>query len=220
MKKLVFAAAFLMLLPSTSQAFSVNLVTDIHAGSSISCGDFVCVPSWQSAFQEFLDKTEGLIITVGDNTDQAKKNYAAQLRVMTSGREIYWANGNHDKKVYVGGSKHYIIDKEDWRIVLVDYKSCGQKDINWLKKTLKNYKDKKVAAVMHYPIFMPVNYNFKINKDCKKIEKVFRDYNVDYVFSGHRHGDNWTRVYNGVTYHALLGLTYGFGINYETIDLQ
>jgi len=137
---------------------------------------------------------------------------------MTSEREIYWANGNHDKKVYVGGSKHYIIDKDDWRIVLVDYKSCGQKDIKWLKNTLKYYKDKKVAAVMHYPVFR--QGTIKIQKDCRKIEKVFRDYKVDYVFSGHWHGDSWTREYNGVTYQAIQGLTQGFATNYKTLELD
>jgi predicted MPP superfamily phosphohydrolase len=218
MKKLLFIAALALFTPSTTQALTINLVSDIHAGSSPECGDYKCVPNWQEAFQSFLDSTEGLVVTVGDNTDQAKKNYAAQLRTMAEGREIYWANGNHDKKVYLGDSKHYVIDKEDWRIVLIDYKSCGKKDVNWLKRVLKNYKEEKVAAVLHYPIFKPVT--FKVNKDCKKIEKVFRDYKVDYVFSGHRHGDSWTREYNGVTYQAIQGLTQGFATNYKTMELE
>ena len=217
MKKLLILAGALFF-PLTSQALTVNLVSDIHAGNSARCGDFVCVPQWQDSFQEFLDETEGLIISVGDNTDVASKSYAAQLRQMTSGRDVLWANGNHDSKVYVGGSKHYAVNKDDWRIVVVDYKNCGQKDIKWVKNALSGYKEKKVAAVLHYPIF--TDGTTKVKKDCKKIEKVFRDYKVDYVFSGHKHGDFWTKQYKGVTYQAIEGLTHGSRINYKTMELD
>jgi predicted phosphohydrolase len=216
---LLFAAATIFFFtPLSAKAFTLNLVSDIHAGNSDNCGDFKCVPRWREAFQEFLDETEGLIVTVGDNTDMTSKTYATELRQMAEGREIYWANGNHDKKVYVGGSKHYVIDEDDWRIVLIDYKNCGKKDVNWLKKTLKNYKTAKVAAVLHYPVFK--RETAKIQKDCKKIEKVFRDYSVDYVFSGHWHGDEWTRTYNGVSYRAIKGLTNGFATNYLSLELE
>lgn len=217
MKKLILILAIL-LFPFSTKAMTLNIVSDIHAGNSTSCTSYRCVPKWKESFQNFLNETNGTIVTVGDNTDKASKTYAQELRNMTSNREIYWANGNHDKKVYVGGSKHYIIDKDDWRIVIIDHKSCGSKDINWLKSNLKNYKDKKVVAFLHYPVFK--QGSTKISKDCKKIKKLFEEYKIDYVFSGHWHGDHWMRESNGVTYKAIQGLTNGYSVNYQTIEFK
>ncbi len=205
MKKLILILAIL-LFPFSVKAMTVNIVSDIHAGNS----------GWKQSFQQFLDETKGTIITVGDNTDNASKTYAKELREMTKGREIYWANGNHDKKVYVGGSKHYAFNKDDWRIVIADYKKCSRNDLKWLKSNLKNYKDKKVAVFLHYPVFN--QDSLKKGKDCKKVDDLFQKYKVDYVFSGHWHGDHWTREINGVTYKAIQGLTNNYNINYQTID--
>ncbi|EKE20173.1 MAG: hypothetical protein ACD_8C00047G0015 [uncultured bacterium] len=216
--KNIIVLVLILLFPLPGKALTLNVVADIHAGGTNRCGDFVCVPRWKTAFQEVLNKTKGIIVTLGDNTERGEKKYATQLKEMTAGRDVYWANGNHDKKLQVGGSKHYSFNKEDWRIVIVDYKNCGKGDVNWPKKQLNGYGDKKVAIFMHYPVF---KYGTDgVLKDCKKINDVFKKYKVDYVFSGHRHGDFWKREYGGIKYQAIQGLTNRFDLNYEVINLE
>ncbi len=218
MKKILFGLIPIFLFfPFFAEALTVNFVSDIHAGSSKYCEGDKCVPKWKSAFQEVLDKTEGMIITTGDNTDEGSKIYAEKLRNMTTEEEIYWANGNHDKHVYVGGKRHYIVKKGDWTIVIADYeKDCGKKEHPWLKSTLSRYKNDKVMVVMHIPVFK--KGTTKIDKKCKKTEKIFDKYDVDYVFSGHWHSDHWTRKYHGITYVAIQGLTNGRETNYKVME--
>jgi 3',5'-cyclic AMP phosphodiesterase CpdA len=151
--------------------------------------------------------------------DKPNKNLKNELIQMATGREIYWANGNHDHNMYIGGRKHYVVDKDDWRIVIL--KAGADKSISelkWLKKQLTDYKDKKVIVLEHQPIFR--QGTTKILSRHKKIEKIYEQYSVDYVFSGHWHGDEWSRVVNGVTYRTLRGLTYGLGSYYYTIDFE
>lgn len=214
----IIAYFTLFLLPVRAEALTVNFVSDIHAQRVDSCTN-ECVPKWKSALKEVLDKTEGMIITAGDNTDKASKVYAQKLRDMTKGEEIYWANGNHDKDIYVGGKKHYVIDRDGWRIILIHYKNCATSDERlWLKGRLKDYKNKKVIAVLHYPIFKSDLKSVK--DDCRKVENIFNDYNVDYVFSGHIHDANWTKKYHGVIYKAIRALAYGHKTNYLTISFE
>jgi hypothetical protein len=221
MKKtfLVLSLFIVIFFPCKSAALTVNVVTDIQAGNVNSCTNYRCITNWKSSFQEFLDNTSGMILTVGDNLDTPNLSVKEALLKMAGEREIYWANGNHDKKMYVGGLKHYVIDKEDWRIIILASSAARSKsERQWLESKLKGFEDKKVLVLEHHPIFR--QGKTKVLSNQKSIKKIYEKYKVDYVFSGHWHGDKYTRTINGVTYQAFQGLTYGYKINYKTVELD
>ncbi len=231
MKKIIaflIATAFFVS-PFSASAFQVTLVSDIHMGVP-NCTTYRCGPKAESALQKVLDETgDSLIITAGDNTDASsiknkKKAIASRkaskekLLSLVGEREVLWANGNHDRETYLSGREYYSYDKDNWRIIVIHTTEITKKkkQYNWLVEQLKT--DKKIMVVMHHPIFNRKSH--KLISGYKKIEKLFSKNKVQYVLSGHWHEDNWTRVYNGVTYKALHGLTYENGVHYETMNLE
>ena len=222
MNNLIFFVVFSMIFisPFSASAFQVAVVSDIHMGA-LGCTTYKCGPRAQSALQKVLDDTGDMpVISVGDNMDHGNKADKAKLLNMTQGRNVLWTNGNHDKKVYVSGKEYFSYDINNWRIIVTHSTEINhsKKQYNWLVQQLKT--DKKVMIVSHFPIFRRFDGRFIGN--YKKVEKLYnqnRD-KIKYVLSGHWHEDNWTRVYDGVTYKAIMGLTYNGGTNYEIMNLD
>lgn len=214
----IFIAVFIFL-SSGAKALTINFVTDIQASNKSLCTLYKCLPRWKSAFQTFLDNTSGMIITVGDNTDDRDKSVKNELLQMTAGREIYWGNGNHDKTMYLGGAPHYVIDKDDWRIIILRSSAAKyDSELKWLREQMKGYEDKKVMIVEHHPIF---RWNsFEVVPRHKKIKKIYEQYNVDWVFSGHWHSEEWAKEIKGVNYRAFKALTYGRKTHYYTLEFE
>jgi predicted MPP superfamily phosphohydrolase len=208
----------------------IGFVTDIHAGlePTKKKGSGIIAPA---DFEKNLTtalksmKDEDYVIALGDNIDQRGdcQKYADKLKEITKGYDMLWVKGNHDKDAcfpFLSSELQYYIDKNGWRIIVVnnsywypkDQRNKGkdnigfieQPQIDWLKNALNT--DKKVLIAMHIPMFNDNGdgKSFTLRKDYVDFKKMLEEHgNVKYVFSGHYHNDNWHMEENGINYYIL-----------------
>lgn len=238
MKKILIAISaiillFLATLAITSyiflkeRPFPVALISDIHMGSP-GCQRSKCGDKAESALREVLDKTKGmLVISGGDNTDASefskdqvtaskiRDGYKKKLLEIVGDRKVLWTNGNHDRLTYVGGQEYFSYDENNWRFIVI-HTTDVEDQLDWLEKQLKT--DKNKVVIMHHPVFKQGTENIQPRYEI--LMKLFRENDVSYVLSGHWHADNWERIVDGVTYKAMLGLTFDYKTNYEILNLD
>ena len=137
MKKIIIAIG-LILLPLNCFAFSVGVVSDIHAGSKKTRmeqgGLSIVYPSkavsyFEKAVQQMKAKGVDLIVVLGDIVqDNSKKNYPKLKKIeQTYGIKVLWVMGNHDnannfKKYF--GSDDYTYETNGIKFVVKNVSTC------------------------------------------------------------------------------------------------
>jgi len=229
-------------LPSV-EAFTLNVTSDIHAGSQkkrdyskSTPGNIIYPSKGVSYFSAFLNQPGDIYIALGDNSNKCKdaKKYDKKLRkaVDKSGKQVYFGFGNHDCDKgfkYLSGSKYYSVDKDGWRIIVmnseeVSYNPTGQNDggfsdeqIKWLKEKLDT--DKKIVIAISKPPFRKDTVTPK--PTYEKFFEAIKDTNVKHVLGGDYHVVHKTKEVDGVKYHFVQALTLkGSQGRYLKLDLD
>lgn len=233
--------------------YKIGIITDIHAASqhmrATENPDNIIYPyKYKTLLPEVLSKmkAEGVkvIINLGDVTNNESMKHAGEAKRMIEEEEIeaVWVKGNHEtveskimSDVLDVSNNYYFMDKESWRIIVLDSSEgpdnkdnflvyawydggIGDAQLSWLREALKT--DKDVIIAMHHPIWNKETIG-SINPVYKEFEEAIENSgNVRYVFSGHWHTPYWERELNGIKYYGIsafiLDGAEGF---YKTLDL-
>lgn len=220
----VFVFVLLFGLASSADAFTLNVTSDIHAGkqkkrdyTKYQAGNIVYPKKGESFFKAFLNNPGDLYIALGDNSNTCSdaKKYDQKLAkaVAKSGKQVLFGYGNHDCDKgykYLSSAKHYVVDKEDWRIIVLNGEegdSTGgfsKSQMDWFEDKLDT--DKKVVVAVSKPVFQ---------KDLVTPKPTFSEFlsivkkhdNIKHVLGGDYHVFHETREYDGVKYHFVQALT-------------
>ncbi|KKP68498.1 MAG: hypothetical protein UR66_C0005G0045 [Candidatus Moranbacteria bacterium GW2011_GWE1_35_17] len=202
MKKFVVALVLFFMFPVFCNAFTVNITSDMHAGSKNKrdkgdrdgVNNVTYPKKWKKNFRNFIKDPADLYLILGDNINGSKKDYKLyrdmRLVVNKKKRAALFVKGNHDtdkKYNYLAAKKYYITDKDNWRIIVLDTNETNkitQTQLDWFKEMLNT--DKKVLVAMHEPPFV-VNSTEPIGEFGPFLEIVKEHENIKYVLSGHSH---------------------------------
>ena len=234
--KIILVAAILaqtLILPLAASAFSIVVLTDIHADSykkikSKETNSVIYPKKYRFCLNEIKNLKPDLVIATGDLANRGQKKYYKNLQSLMLGTQTLWVKGNHDGKGFSYlASDNYYADFENWRFIVLDSSekfgsSTGYLDdsqIPQLNEWLKT--DKNVAIAMHHPPFF---YNSRSGIYTSEKNLQYNDFfnaltpNVKYVFTGHWHFDQRTEV-GGTTFLTQKALTQDNGCNYTNLNL-
>jgi predicted phosphodiesterase len=216
--KILYLLAFI---PFTCSAFSVGIISDIHAGSmnSREAGRSIVYPrSSVKYFEMFLKKMRGdgvsLVISLGDNTQSSEKKYYKRLKAIENKYKIkvLWVKGNHDGKYEsILGPNNFVYDKDNVRFIGLNTTDCPKNRIimGCLSQTQKDYlennKNDNTIILQHHP---------NVIEDTCEPRDEFSDEMGLKVLAGHYHQKmscEDTRVFPALTEHKNL--------NYSIIEL-
>ncbi len=203
------------------------------------------VDCWEHICQLMLEETPNFVIHVGDmvsyghNKDDWTDEFLRQANMLFSHVPVYPAIGNHemnDEKYYqyfahTYDDAFYSIKKGNLRVIFVDTNKDileGSFRYHRLEQTLANCKEQWKIVVHHHPLFTSdvASYRSSLQAVSDKgdpnlfqLKKLYEDYGVDLVLSGHVHGyersfpisKNHIDNENGVTYVITAG--GGGGLN-------
>jgi len=223
----------MLLLPLAAGAFSVAVLTDIHADSykkisNKETGSVIYPQKYKFCLNEIKSLKPDLVIATGDLVNRGQKKYYKSLQDIMLGTQTLWVKGNHDSRYFsLLASDNYYVDFENWRFIVLDSSekfgsSTGYLDnsqISLLDEWLKT--DKNVAISMHHPPFF---YNSRSGIYTSEKNQQYDDFfnaltpNVKYVFTGHWHFNQRTEV-GGTTFLTQKALTQDNGCNYTVLNL-
>ncbi|HPN54439.1 MAG TPA: metallophosphoesterase [Candidatus Moranbacteria bacterium] len=156
---------------SYSQAFSLGIITDIHAGGSKDVERSeknIMYPSRYCINLERIKKSGvDYILSLGDNTLNGKESEAKKALKCMKGYDVLWVKGNHDKEVawqFFRTPNYYSKQIENWKIIVLDSSkidpssSGGFRDdqLEWLKKELNENDSNDIENIfiaMHHNVF-------------------------------------------------------------------
>lgn len=223
----VFVFVILFGITSSAEAFTLNVTSDIHAGkqkkrdySRYTQGNIVYPKKGEAFFKGFLAQKGDVYIALGDNSNKCSdaKKYDKKLAkaVAKSGKQVYFGFGNHDCDKgykYLSSAKHYVVDKEGWRIIVLNGEEGDQtggfssSQLEWFEKQLDT--DKKVVVAVSKPAFQIDLITPKPTfKDFLSIVK--KHDNIKHVLGGDYHVHHVTKEfeeYEGVKFHFVQALT-------------
>ncbi len=174
MKYLVILSALFFLFISSfsySQAFSLGIVADIHAGGSkdiIRSEKNVLYPNRYCINLEGIKKSDvDYILTLGDNTQNGKESEAKRVLNCMRGYDVLWTKGNHDKEVawqLFKTPNYYSKQIENWKIIVMDSSKVNpnssggflDEQLDWLKKELSENDSEDIENIFiatHHNIF-------------------------------------------------------------------
>jgi 3',5'-cyclic AMP phosphodiesterase CpdA len=166
------------------------------------------------------DRSIVFAVHVGDFTEAGTlAEYQKYLSInKTANFPIYSVLGNHD--AYKGGWRNFLkligplnysFDYENSHFIVVNNAFRGFFDLDqlyWLEKELKTNKDKNLFVFFHKPLFDPLemdnNHVMDSRHLAEKLEALFSQYRVKYVFAGHLHAYGRADK-DGVTYIVASG---------------
>lgn len=245
MKKLLVAVLAIAIGFGTVQsasAFTLNVTSDIHAGkqkkrdyNKYTPGNVVYPKKGEAFFKNFLKNSGDVYLALGDNSNKCSdaKKYDQKLAkaVAKSGKQVYFGFGNHDCDKgfkYLSSKKYYTIDKDNWRIIVLNSEEgadatggFNNSQLEWFKEQLNT--DKKVVVAASKPAF---------EKDLKTPKPSFKEYlsiikdheNIKHVLGGDYHVFHTTKEfdeYDGVKFHFVQALTLkGSQGRYLKLDLE
>ena len=156
-------------------------------------------------------------IIMGTSSDAAviKRQFADFLKAVSIlNCHVYVAAGNHeistengrnsfDKLFSSEGKTYYYFDYKNVYFIVLDAYEEGNwgaikgEELSWLKSLLPTLKAEKVFVFLHPPVYSYLNpdcitdgskkISFSDKKNQDDIRELFKDNNVDGVFSGHEH---------------------------------
>lgn len=166
-KQVIFLAfSLLLLIPFQTQAISLGIVSDIHAGSTklVSEGrKNWFYPNHYCANLEGVKKSGAdYILALGDNTLNGRESEATGVIDCLKGYRVFWVKGNHDKEVawkYFNTPNYYSKMIGNWKLIVLDSSkkypggSGGlfPEQLIWLEKEL--FDGENIIIAMHHHIF-------------------------------------------------------------------
>jgi Calcineurin-like phosphoesterase len=244
MKKLLFIIILaVMAIPTTSQAFTLNVTSDIHAGkqktrnyTKYTPGNVIYPKKGESFFKAFLNRPGDIYLALGDNSNTCgdAKKYDQKLAkaVAKSGKRVYFGYGNHDCDKgykYLSSSKNYVVDRDDWRIIVLNSEEkdsavgggFSDAQMDWFEKQLDT--DRKVVVAASKPAF---DKTYTVPKPTfeRFLSIVKKHENVKHVLGGDYHVYHFMKEYEeypGVKFHAVQSLTLkGSQGRYLSLELK
>lgn len=164
---------------------------------------------------EILKRKPDFIIQLGDILIEGTEREYEYVEKLLRNVNIpfYIVPGNHDLykdpkgerfQKFTGRPLYYYFDYENARFIILNNSSgvLGKIQLEWLINVLKETHKKYKFVFMHQPVISPGLF-FLFHKadplESKILMKLFEEYHVDYVFSGHIHMC-YRKEINGVVY--------------------
>lgn len=166
----------------------------------------VCQTTGSAATAKILDTIEGLVFTLGDNSDGSAADYACYDQ--TWGRfkaRTHPVPGNHDYSVpgaseyfkYFGASAgdpdkgYYSYDVGTWHIVALNSEidtTANSPQVEWLRADLQAHPATCTVAMLHRPLFSSGLHGNDGNENkTRPLWDVLYEYGADLVLAGHDH---------------------------------
>jgi len=234
-KKEIFLTIILiqtLIFPSVASAFSIAVISDIHADSYKKINNrennIIYPKNYKRCLNKIKKSKPDLVIATGDLVNRGQKKYYKKLQEIMRGTQTLWVKGNHDSKnfKYLAPDNYYV-DYENWRFIALDSSEKFGSLTGYLEKfqiSLLNEwleTDKNIAIAMHHPPFF---YNSRNGIYTSNKIPLYEDFfkaltpNVRYVFTGHWHFDQRTEI-NSIIFLTQKALTQGNRCNYINLNL-
>ncbi len=178
--------------------FSFIVFGDNHSGLFLN--DAVTLKEiWQMNREDRFRKVPiDLVLSVGDITlDGARGHFESYKKMQKLIKyPLIAAKGNHDDRTlfeeYVGKGEFSFVNRNSYFIVIDNnHQGISETQFTWLEDELKKGQEyDHIFVVMHKPPFDPYQqdwYNIDNNPWAYRVRKLFAKYDVDMVFSGHKH---------------------------------
>ena len=177
--------------------FSFIVFGDNHSGLFLN--DAVTLKEiWQMNREDRFRKVPiDLVLSVGDVTlDGARGHFESYKKIQKLIKyPVVTAIGNHDDRAlfeeYVGKSEFSFANRNSYFIVVNDENGMNETQFAWLEDELKRAQEyDHIFVAMHKPPFDPYQQdwsNIDNNPWAYRVRKLLAKYDVDMVFSGHKH---------------------------------
>lgn len=183
-------AFLLMLIPFQTQAISLGIVSDIHAGGTklISEGrkNWFYPNHYCTNLERVKKSGADYILALGDNTLNGRESEATRIIVCLKGYKVFWTKGNHDKEVawkYFDTPNYYSKKIGNWKLIVLDSSkkypggSGGfyPEQLSWLEKEL--LEGENIIVAMHHHIFQHKELipNFSLTDTILSTPKFFSE---------------------------------------------
>ncbi|MGB9767574.1 metallophosphoesterase family protein [Dictyoglomus sp.] len=196
----------------------ISLYSTIYAFTFAVIGDRAGRPVFgvfERNLSEVVKRKPDFIVQLGDilveSSDEEYRYVGSILKNVSV--PFYIVPGNHDLYKDPKGARfqsftkrplYYYFDYENARFIILNNASgsLGKVQLEWLIEVLKGTNKKYKFVFMHQPVISP-SWFFLFHKadpvESKILMKLFEEYHVNYVFSGHIHM-YYRKEINGVVY--------------------
>jgi predicted phosphodiesterase len=158
------------------------------------------------------------VIMLGDNIygghhpDDFKQKFEAPYRtLLDAGVKFYAALGNHDdpnqerlyKPFNMGGQRYYTFKKGDVEFFVLDSNYMDPTQLSWVEQSLQKSKAKWKIAYFHHPLYSNGRSHGPDLDLRSQLVPLFRQYEVNVVFSGHEHAYERIKPEDSIQYFIL-----------------
>ena len=158
------------------------------------------------------------VIMLGDNIygshhpkDFERKFEQPYKALLDAGVKFYASLGNHDdpnderlyKPFNMGGERYYTFRKGDVEFFVLDSNYMDPNQLAWLQKALQDSKSKWKICYFHHPLYSDGKVHGPDLDLRTRLVPLFRQYEVNAVFSGHEHAYERIKPREGVYYFIL-----------------
>jgi predicted phosphodiesterase len=158
------------------------------------------------------------VIMLGDNIygghrpDDFKRKFEVPYRtLLDAGVKFYAALGNHDdpnderlyKPFNMGGQRYYTFKKGDVEFFVLDSNYMDPNQLSWLEQSLQKSKVKWKIAYFHHPLYSNGRTHGPDLDLRSQLVPLFRQYEVNVVFSGHEHAYERIKPEDAIHYFIL-----------------
>ena len=158
------------------------------------------------------------VIMLGDNIygghrpDDFRQKFEAPYRaLLDAGVKFYAALGNHDdpnderlyKPFNMDGQRYYTFKKDDVEFFVLDSNYMDPTQLSWLEQSLQKSKAKWKIAYFHHPLYSNGRSHGPDLDLRTRLVPLFRQYQVNVVFSGHEHAYERIKPEDSISYFIL-----------------
>jgi predicted phosphodiesterase len=158
------------------------------------------------------------VIMLGDNiygghrpADFRQKFEVPYHSLLEAGVKFYASLGNHDdpnnerlyKPFNMGGQRYYTFKKGDVEFFVLDSNYMDPDQLSWLEQNLQKSKAKWKIAYFHHPLYSNGRTHGPDLDLRSQLIPLFRQYEVNAVFSGHEHAYERIKPVESIYYFIL-----------------
>jgi predicted phosphodiesterase len=158
------------------------------------------------------------VLMLGDNIygghhpdDFRRKFEMPYHTLLDAGVKFYAALGNHDnpneerlyKPFNMGGQRYYTFKKGDVEFFVLDSNYMDPNQLRWLEQSLQKSKAKWKIAYLHHPLYSNGRSHGPDLDLRSLLVPLFRQYEVNVVFSGHEHAYERIKPEDSIYYFIL-----------------